>query len=141
MARRRGEPRGKSPRRRAPFLDFFGGFPNAPNQPNPLALTLPQPLQHPFPQEKLRLPKVLILFPCGSPTSSLFAHHSLSLSLSFSLLFFVLVVAHPPMIPRTFLRRSWTFTPFPSIQRSSITGLFLIPRSFSLEHDFITRPS
>lgn len=79
MARRRGEPRGKSPRRRAPFLDFFGGFPNAPNQPNPLTLTLPQ---HPFPQEKLRLPKVLILFPCGSPTSSLSAHHSLSLSLS-----------------------------------------------------------
>lgn len=35
----------------------------------------------PFPQEKLRLPKVLILFPCGSPTSSLL--HVLSFSFWF----------------------------------------------------------
>lgn len=135
MARRRGEPRGKSPRRRAPFLDFFGGFPNAPNQPNPLTLTLPQ---HPFPQEKLRLPKVLILFPCGSPTSSLSAHHSLSLSLSLPT--FLRPRRRAPAHD-SFLHRCWTFTPFPSIQRSSITGLFLIPRFFSLEHDFITRLS
>lgn len=34
------------------------------------------------PSRRKSLPKVLILFPCGSPTSSLSAHHSLSLSLS-----------------------------------------------------------